>query len=97
MKQRNFTSPKGKVKQIFVATRHIETNDTRGEDMAPIHVSHRDEPWLLGAHRADILNEHGEVLVSVIYDKESPLPSGARVWVETDLEVRVTERLPDPD
>jgi len=39
--------------------------------------------------RIDMLGEDGEVLASIVYRPDNPLPCGARVWIETELDVAV--------
>jgi len=36
-----------------------------------------------------ILDEDGEVVASVVYSPDKPLSCGAKVWIETELEVSV--------
>jgi len=35
------------------------------------------------------LDEDGEVVASVVYSPDKPLSCGAKVWIETELEVSV--------
>ena len=37
-----------------------------------------------------ILDEDGEVVASVVYSPDKPLSCGAKVWIETELEVAVS-------
>jgi hypothetical protein len=37
---------------------------------------------------AELLGDDGEVVASVIYSPDKPLSCGAKVWIETELEVR---------
>lgn len=39
------------------------------------------------AHEADILDDNGNVVATIIYRPDSPLSCGARVWIETTNEV----------
>jgi hypothetical protein len=43
------------------------------------------------AQEVEILDESGSVIAKVIYSPNKPLSCGARVWVETLHEVRVTK------
>ena len=40
------------------------------------------------AYEADILDNEGNVAAKVVYSPHKPLPCGARVWIETQNEVR---------
>jgi hypothetical protein len=42
-------------------------------------------------NRADIVDSKGQVVASVVYNTEKPLPCGAKVWIETNLEVKTTQ------
>ncbi len=42
------------------------------------------------AHEVEILDSEGNVAAKVVYSPDKPLPCGARVWIETTNEVRVT-------
>jgi len=41
-------------------------------------------------NRADIIDSTGQVVASVVYNTEKPLPCGAKVWIETELDVQTT-------
>lgn len=43
------------------------------------------------AKEIEILDDSGSVVAKVIYSPDKPLSCGARVWVETHYEVRVTK------
>ena len=43
-------------------------------------------------NRADIIDSTGKVVASVVYNTEKPLPCGAKVWIETELDVQTTHR-----
>lgn len=42
--------------------------------------------------RIDIVNEDGETVATFVYSPDKPLQCGAKVWVETELDVVVAER-----
>lgn len=44
------------------------------------------------AHEAEILDEAGNLVAKVIYSPEKPLSCGARVWIETNLNVKLKRR-----
>ena len=39
-------------------------------------------------NRADVIDEHGKIVATVVYSPDKPLSCGAKVWIETQLEVR---------
>lgn len=43
------------------------------------------------AKELEILDESGSVVAKVVYSPDKPLSCGARVWIETHHEVRVTK------
>lgn len=43
------------------------------------------------AKELEILDESGNVVAKVVYSPDKPLSCGARVWIETHHEVRVTK------
>lgn len=43
------------------------------------------------AKELEILDEGGSVVAKVVYSPDKPLSCGARVWIETHHEVRVTK------
>jgi hypothetical protein len=43
------------------------------------------------AKEIETLDEGGSVIAKVIYSPDKPLSCGARVWIETHHEVRVTK------
>lgn len=43
------------------------------------------------AKELEILDESGNVVAKVVYSPNKPLSCGARVWIETHHEVRVTK------
>jgi|TARA_R110002126_G_scaffold5746_7_gene30737 hypothetical protein len=38
-------------------------------------------------NRADVVDEHGKIVATVVYSPDKPLSCGAKVWIETQLEV----------
>ena len=40
-------------------------------------------------NNASIIDEAGNVVARLIYSPDKPLPCGAKVWIETNLEVEV--------
>jgi len=42
-------------------------------------------------NRADVMDAAGNVVASVIYSPDKPLACGAKVWIETELQVKAGE------
>lgn len=73
---------------IHVNQHVIKANRNHNENNPPLTVKTYKENRR--AMRADIVDAFGNVLASVVYEPEKPLSCGAHVWVETELEVRVS-------
>jgi len=43
------------------------------------------------SNRADIKDKEGNILATVIYSPDKPLSCGAKVWIETKMEVKLDE------
>ena len=65
---------------------HIKAN-AKGSDLPVITV--KDYKQNRKANHAAVVDSEGRPLVKVIYSPDNPLPCGAKVWIETDLEVTV--------
>lgn len=80
-------------RRIHVNQHIIRRNAKTGEREAPLTCkSYRDN---IRAHQVEILGRDGEVIATVIYSPDRPLACGARVWIETEAEVRIDDRLDD--
>jgi hypothetical protein len=42
-------------------------------------------------HEAEIIDDNGNIIAKVIYSPDKPLSCGAKVWIETEKEVRILE------
>jgi hypothetical protein len=58
----------------------------------PVLRAQGDHDTLYG-DRIDMLSEDGEVLASIVYRPDNPLPCGARVWIETELDVAIGDNV----
>lgn len=78
------------MKTIIHVNQHvIKANKKNGEENPVLTCKTYKEN--IYAKEIEILDESGSVVVKVIYSPDKPLSCGARVWVETHYEVRVTK------
>jgi hypothetical protein len=73
--------------RIHVNQHNIRANN-KGADLPVITV--KDYKQNRKCNEVDILND-GQVVARVVYSPKKPLSCGAKVWIETELEVRVGE------
>ena len=73
--------------KIHVNQHNIRANN-KGADLPVITV--KDYKQNRKCNKVDILKD-GEVVARVVYSPDKPLSCGAKVWVETELEVLVGE------
>jgi hypothetical protein len=78
------------MKTIIHINQHvIRANKKNGEENPVITCKTYKEN--IYAKEIEILDESGSVVAKVIYSPDKPLSCGARVWIETHYEVRVTK------
>ena len=72
---------------IHINKSNIDTNRRLRRDLMPVIVVEREygteEAW-----KADIVDKFGDVVARVVYDPNKPKADGARVWIETEYEVK---------
>ena len=73
--------------KIHVNQHNIRAN-SKGGNLPVITV--KDYKRNRKANSAEIIHE-GEVIARVVYSPDKPLSCGAKVWVETELEVRISD------
>lgn len=71
--------------RIHVNQHNIKAN-LKGADLPVITV--KDYKRNRKTNKADIVDADGYVIASIVYSPEKPLSCGARVWIETNLEVK---------
>lgn len=71
---------------IHVHQQKIKSNLKNGTKEPPIIVRNYKE--IKYASYVEILDEDGNVVATLIYQPDNPLSCGARVWLETKLEVK---------
>lgn len=78
------------MKTIIHVNQHvIRANKKNGEENPVLTCKTYKEN--IYAKELEILDESGNVVAKVIYSPNKPLSCGARVWIETHHEVRVTK------
>jgi hypothetical protein len=75
--------------KIHINQHNIRAN-SKGGNLPVITV--KDYKRNRRANGAEIIHE-GEVIARVVYSPDEPLSCGAKVWIETELEVRVSDDL----
>jgi len=71
---------------IHVNQHNIRRNATKGTTDPVLTVkTYKSNTY---ADTAEILDAEGNVVARVVYQPDDPLSCGARVWIETQLEVR---------
>ena len=71
--------------RIHVNQHNIRAN-SKGADLPVITV--KDYRENRKVNRAEIVGPQGDVVAAVVYSPDKPLPCGAKVWIETDLQVQ---------
>lgn len=74
---------------IHVNQSVIRANKKNGEENPVLTCKTYKEN--IYAKEIEILDESGSVVAKVVYSPDKPLSCGARVWIETHHEVRVTK------
>jgi len=71
---------------VHVNQHHIKRNAKTGERLPVLTVKTYKENRK--SNQAEIV-VNGIVVAKIVYEPDKPLPCGARVWIETEHEVRV--------
>lgn len=78
------------MKTIIHVNQHvIRANKKNGEENPVLTCKTYKEN--IYAKEIEILDENGSVIAKVIYSPNKPLSCGARVWIETHYQVRITK------
>ena len=78
------------MKTIIHVNQHVvKANKKNGEENPVLTCKTYKEN--IYAKELEILDDSGSVVAKVIYSPDKPLSCGARVWIETHYEVRVTK------
>jgi hypothetical protein len=81
---------RGLIKRIHVNQHEIKANATDGGDRAVITVKTSEGNHY--GHEVALLDDQGREVARVVYRPDDPLSCGARVWIETKLEVSIDFR-----
>tara|TARA_A100001011_G_scaffold357955_1_gene403274 strand:- start:53 stop:283 length:231 start_codon:yes stop_codon:yes gene_type:complete len=73
------------MKTIIHVNQHNIKSNSKGANLPVISV--KDYKQNRKVNHAAVLDADGKALVKVIYSPDKPLPCGAKVWIETELEV----------
>ena len=73
---------------IHVGQQTIANNRKNGTNDPPLIA--RSYKGAKRAQEIEILDESGTVVAKIVHRPHDPLPCGARVWIETQNEVRIT-------
>mgnify|MGYP007090086271 CR=1 FL=1 len=79
--------------RIHVNQHVIKRNQKTGEREAPLTCKSYRENRL--GYEVEIIDREGQVIARVIYSPDKPLSCGARVWIETEAEVRIKSDPPE--
>jgi hypothetical protein len=72
---------------VHVNQHRIKSNNKNGENEPVLTVkTYKSNTY---GHEARILDNDGNVVAKIVYSPNKPLSCGARVWIETENEVRV--------
>ena len=80
------------MKTIIHVNQHKIKKNNKDNTCEPVLTCKTYKSNIYG-HRADILDDRGKVVASVVYRPEKPLSCGARVWIETQNQVNVINTL----
>ena len=78
------------LKRLHVNQHNIRANTKAGNGRLPV-ISAKTYKDNVYGHYAMILDESGNVVAKLIYRPHSPLPCGAKVWIETDNDVHIVD------
>lgn len=73
---------------IHVGQQTIAANRKNGTNLPPLIA--RNYKGAKRAQEIEILDKAGNVVAKFVHRPHDPLPCGARVWVETENEVRIS-------
>ena len=75
------------LKRIHINKHIIKANAKNGDSNPVITVKTYDSNTY--GHTVEILDKNGNVVATVVYSPDKPLPCGAKVWIETSSEVTI--------
>ena len=75
------------LKRIHINQHIIKANAKNGDSNPVITVKTYDSNTY--GHTVEILDKNGNVVATVVYSPDKPLPCGAKVWIESSSEVTI--------
>lgn len=79
---------KRRAKTIVHVNQFIIRNNTKNNKRDPVlTIKHKNKTSY--AHEAHILDDDGNIIAKIVYRPDKPLSCGARVWVETNKQVKL--------
>ena len=73
------------MKTVIHVNQHNIKANSKGSELPVLTV--KDYKQSRKANHAAVVDADGKALVKVVYSPDKPLPCGAKVWIETELEV----------
>ena len=73
------------MKTIIHVNQHNIKSNSKGANLPVITV--KDYKQNRKVNHAAVVDADGKALVKIIYSPDKPLPCGAKVWIEPELEV----------
>lgn len=71
----------------------LQSNAKHGVCEPPIRLQEGGQ--VSYAHEVEVVDEGGRVVLTFVYRPDAPLPCGAKLWIETELECRPKTRPED--
>ena len=73
------------MKTVIHVNQHNIKANSKGPELPVLTV--KDYKQNRKANHAAVVDADGKALVKVVYSPDKPLPCGAKVWIETEMEV----------
>ena len=73
------------MKTVIHVNQHNIRANSKGSELPVLTV--KDYKQNRKANHAAVVDADGKALVKVVYSPDKPLPCGAKVWIETEMEV----------
>ena len=73
------------MKTVIHVNQHNIKANSKGSKLPVLTI--KDYKQNRKANHAAVIDADGKALVKVVYSPDKPLPCGAKVWIETEMEV----------
>ena len=76
------------MKTVIHVNQHVIRRNLKTGDREPVLTckTYKSNDY---AHEAEILDKKGNPVAKIIYSPDKPLSCGARVWIETQNDIRI--------